>query len=117
MKLLTFLFLFTLAATAQQANLAAKPEGAKVAPTIAAPKIQTSTLWRLLAESQQSQMQLEAATKTAKDAQEALTAEQQKLSAQCGDGFMLAIDTDPKSASYKDAVCQLKPPAEKPKEK
>ena len=110
MKTLLILTL-TVAAFAQQPNVTSKPaDGAKLpgAPTVTAPALpSTATLWRLLAEAQQAQAALVSAQTAAKEAQEALVAEQKRMNGICelGGKFQLTVDTDPKSNRYKDVVC------------
>lgn len=96
----------------------AKPETAKPAEPVAAtpvspvaPAINSAKLWRLVSKTQAIRTQLESSElgRAVKEAEAELQAEQGRLAALCGPGFILDYERDPKSASFQDVVCSPKP--------
>ena len=121
MKQLLLVFVLSLPLIAQDAKVAPKPSPPSVtcAATQAAspegkcvdpPAINTSKLWRIVAEGANARNQVTAQTKLASESDAAASEEQQALAGQCGALFVLVIDQNPKSATYKDAICAPRAP-------
>lgn len=113
MKLtLSITFLAASAAFSQEAPVAAKPPKPTTTTTQSAPALpSTAKLWRLVAKTQALRQQADQTqqAKDAKVAEEELQAEQAKLQAVCGTGFVLGYDNDAKSSTYQDLTCQKAP--------
>lgn len=98
-------------------DVAGKPEPAASstpAPPVA-PAINSAKLWRLVSKTQALRTQLDAseAGRAVKEAEAELQAEQSRLAALCGPGFILDYDRDPKSTSFQDVICVKADPKDK----
>lgn len=121
MKLITFISIAALVATASFGQNVSQQNGqssvnAVVSPVTSptppvAPVLNTSKIWRLALEAQSAHDALNQTPqgKAAQAADQAVQEEQAKLSAVCGKAFQLQLDSDPKSSTFKDLICATIP--------
>jgi hypothetical protein len=112
MKILTLAALAAFSALAQTQVAKPEPAAAKVEVAMPAPKLDsTAKLWRLAAkaESIQAQMDKSELGKSLAETNAQLQAEQSRLAAQCGTGWMLGVEQDQKAANANDLICQKVP--------